>query len=170
MNADLDDLGNFKDYEHEPRVVVAESPLDSGDPMMFLKFYNMFRKGVEQIMKRDIDLAKDFIETEARMSRLDAESGLGFVIMSGGFLNVARWSGDKMTPHLLKNQVYEWAVEEGEKILTRKLDLNTDGAFCMFELGVVNYEREAWKTYLKSRRKLPNKIEYVNDSFVGEVE
>jgi len=169
MNANLGNLGNFQFYEHGPRVVVAESPLDSGNPMMVLKFYNMFRKGTEPIMKRDINLAKGFIETEARMSRLNDESGLGFIIMSQGFLNVARWSNDRETPYLLKNQVYEWKVKGDERILTKGVDLNKDGAFCMFELGVVDYERKAWEKYLKSERRIPDKIEYVNDTFAGEV-
>lgn len=174
MEANLEILGNFQGYKHEPRIVVSESPLDLGNPMMFLKFYNMFKKGEEPVMKRDVDFAKSFIETEARMSRLDAESGLGFIIMSGDTLNVARWSGDKDKPYLLKNVVYEWEVEDGATIATKKLDINKKGAFCGFELMVGAHESAAWLKYLTSDRRVGEgreraKTDYVNNVFVGEI-
>ncbi len=165
MKANLNNLGDFWNYKHKPRIVQHEDFIDIGNPMLVLKLYNMVKSGQNFIDRKVLELVREFTRTEALGKRIDAFSGLGFAILSPEIFNVARW--DQKIPYLLKNDVYEYEVQDGATIKARKLDTNVEGAFCAFELGIVNHEREAWNTYLASKREFKDKARYVNNRFVG---
>jgi len=167
MKANLDNLGNFSDFKSIPQIVRPECFIEIEDPMLILKFYSIVEKGQPFIDKKVVGLIREFSKSEAVKKRIDPLSGLGFVILGKDMLNVARW--DQKTPYLLKNCAYEYTVADGATIASRKLDINAEGAFCAYELGIVAHEKKAWLRYLGSKRELNDKVEYLNNRFSGEV-
>jgi hypothetical protein len=168
INVNLDDVGNFPGYEHEPRIVRPEDFIEVKDPMLVLKFYNMVRKGQDFVDKKVVELIREFTKTEAIGKRIDPLSGLGFAILGPEMFNVARW--DQETSYLLKNDLYEYENRAGAAIKAKKLETNVEGVFCMFELGIATHELNAWSKYLNSKRELEDKIEYLNNRFSGDLE
>ncbi len=43
------------------------------------------------------------------------------------------------------------------------------GTFCVWELGVVWHEQQAWKRFLTSKRATEDVTRYLNDRFEGSV-
>jgi hypothetical protein len=158
-NIDIQDLANFPDYEHEPRIAVPDGLVTA--PGLVFKWYNMTKKISQNagMLRQDIEHAKDFLGGLVVKGRILPLSGLGFVILSeqGNFLNTAIW--DKKTPYILKNTIYD-----GEK----RLGLD-NGAFCAWELGIVAHEAKAWKKYLVTGKTEQDKREYLENTIQGEL-
>lgn len=159
IDLNLQNLGNFPDYKHEPRIVLPDGLLTP--PQLVLKWYNMLKRDEGLFTENRVRDAKSFVEKQIALSNIQPLSGLGFVILSGAadFLNIAVW--DNQTPYLLKNQVYD-----PQK---RKADIGEDGAFCAWELGIVAHEKDAWLRYLASKRGEPDKRVYLADTIGGEL-
>ena len=80
-------------------------------------------------------------------------------------LNVARW--DRDYPIVLKNKIYGF---KGSIYSAEPLDIREVGSFCIWELGIVAHEKEAWKRFLEH----PNigeaeKRQYLEDFVEGNL-
>ena len=158
----LGNIGNIrKDYRHEPRHVSYTGLVAS--PNLVMKLYAMFKK-----LPVSWDLivdAKKFLVLETETERIEPLTGMGFAILSEDTLNVARW--DKESPIVLKNQVYGYINLENKIGFAELLNTQEVGSFCIWELGIVNFEKNAWKEYLASERKEQDKKQYLDSVING---
>jgi len=154
----LEKLGNIENYNHKQRIA---HPIDLiTSPDLILKYYGMYAEG-DSFQGDHINQYKVLMNDEIKNGNIKPLSGLGFAILSGDMLNVAVW--DKENPIVLKNHIYTHS-EEG---LREKLNLNTGGAFCIWEIGIVNHEKNLWMNYLKSKRKESDKRRYLDSRIEG---
>jgi hypothetical protein len=155
-------------YRHVAKHARPASSIGLGDAV--LKWYDVARPddpvqpGVQALARRALDDA-------VQVDELQLGDGLGFVILhrcgSAGFhfLLVGTWRND--------NELWEtvwakhddadpgfhpWTVEDGHR-----------PTFCVWELGVVAYERLAWAEYLGSERGAAARRAYLGDTFEGPV-
>ena len=157
-----ENIGNIGgDYDHRPRWVTPWKLFES--PNLVLKMYSMVIKG-ESSLSNPVSDAEEFLRKEIKEGKIDPLTGLGFAILSEDTLNVARW--DTKQP-IVKNQIYGY--ENGDMKTAEPLDISDVGSFCIWELGIVNHEREAWKRYLKYRRTEAAKIRYLDDMIEGKL-
>jgi len=154
----LEKIGDIENYSHKQRIAHPIGLITSPD--LILKYYSMYAEG-DSLKGEHINQYKELMNNEIQRGNIKPLSGLGFAILSGDMLNVAVW--DKTNPIVLKNQIYTHG-EEGER---ETLNLNTEGAFCAWELGIVNYERNLWMNYLKSKRKESDKKKYLDSRIEG---
>ena len=82
-----------------------------------------------------------------------------------GFLIVCTWHNDNEVWQTVWAKAGEddpafsrWIVDEGHR-----------PTFCVWELGAVWHEQQAWSRYLRSARDEDARFEYLADSFEGEV-
>ena len=124
-------------------------------PNLILKNYTMHISNRAYPVEMLCD-ESDFIEGQICIGKIKPFSGLGFVILSDDMINVARWDEE-----VIKNQLYGY--EKGRPSFATPLDIREDGSFCVWELGIVNHEREAWKRFLDSQRTDKDKEAYLDD-------
>ena len=154
---DLTNIGNF-DYKHKPRCVVPCGLIEH--PNLVLKFYAMFKEALTQ---SNVDEAKGFLEDKINSGEITPLTGLGFAILSEDMLNVVRWDRN---PIVLRNQIYSYEQDENTSRYfdnAKLLDISDIGSFCIWELGIVEYERRDWMKYLKSERNEADKRYYLGN-------
>ena len=161
----LENLGNFPNYINNPKESIREDHFIS--KKMILKKYILTNQQNSFLNYGALFETDMFILREIREGKINPFSGLGFMILSENTLNLARW--DEEIPYLLKNNVYSINLEKKHIKILGMLERMEEGAFCMWELGIVSHEKEAWKKYLNSSRKLKNKEEYLNTFFDGKL-
>ena len=134
-------------------------------PELVLKLYWMLNpeKNIEPGRNNDL---QDFLKSEIQSRRIEPEIGLGFAIYSEGYLNVSRWR--KENPIVLRNQVYSAYPNSPIKTMI-PADISSEGSFCLWELEIVDHEREAWKKYLESKRTADYKYNYINNWIIGRL-
>jgi len=127
------------------------------DPSLVLKLYSMHdvEKPLEDIL---VDDSKEFLKNEIQIRRINPYLGLGFAILSKDMFNVARW--DTTYPIVLQNQLYSF--DNGDLSSAKLLDIREIGTFCIWELSIVNHEKEAWFNFLISLRREQDKKDYLN--------
>ena len=131
-------------------------------PELILKSYSIAEK--KHPDNRKVQQTFKLLEDKIREKEIAPLIGLGFAILSEEMLNVAIW--DNQYPIVLKNKIY--ALKEGQdkgKILSP----DDIGSFCIWELGIVDHEKDAWKKYLTSTREGKDKINYLTDFFKGRL-
>jgi len=131
---------------------------------LVLKLYSMVE---EEKAKNGARLplvqARKFLESEIKDSPENGHtSGLGFAILSKNRINVVRWG--RKNPFVLKSDIYVFGEMPAEDI--KKVGVMP---FCLCELGIVDYERNAWIKYFKSARTADDKREYMNFFFKGRL-
>jgi len=161
---DFRNVGNIdKKFRTAGKRVIPVSLLTN--PALVLKMYSMIDSSEKKFTNEKLDVVydlQDFIEKEICEARIKPCSGLGFAIASDEYLNVAVW--DKDCPIILRNWLYEFKNNDVKAI--RPVNLK-EGAFCIYELGIVNHEKNAWKEYLDSKRKDSDKSKYATNTFKG---
>ncbi len=165
-------IGNIRDdYAHEPRIVTLVGLVTS--PNLVLKMYQMAKK---EPMNWDAMVdSKKFLTKEIENGNIESFTGLGFAILSEDMLNVARW--DTEYPIVLKNQIYGYTNHSRIDLeclgydnmfeSAELLDTKEVGSFCIWELSIVNYERNAWEEYLRSDKTRARKEEYLESTLEG---
>jgi hypothetical protein len=166
--ARLSTIGNITpaDYQHYPKLITPAD--DLALPDAHLKWYDVRRP--EASMDSGLrEQAREFVLAEAQAGRLQISGELGFVIHhlcgeSFYFLIVCTW---------------RHANEMWETLYGR--DLADGGPFCLiprgthlevvcvWELGAVLHEQQAWIRYLYSDRDERAKLAYIEDRFSGTV-
>ena len=112
------------------------------------------------------------IEALARKFVIDAgvPGDLGFVILHrcGGsfyFLLVSTWRNENE----LWESVYAKVNADEANFRPFTFDSSHRGTFCVWELGVVWHEQQAWKRFLISKRSPDDVMYYLNDRYEGPV-
>lgn len=156
-------IGNIReDYQHEPRDVRSRGVVTT--PRLALKFYSMMKPSTSSATIREtVDAAQRLLKTEIKYGKIAPEVGMGFAILSEDMLNVARW--DSKHPIVLKNYIYEY--EKGDVLTATPTYAGEIGSFCIWELCIVQHERDAWKRYLVSEHEEEDKKRYLEDCFEG---
>lgn len=152
-----------KSYQIEPFGVRATPNRDA-----FLKFYSKRPVSDEPFSQDTINLASRLVIDRIGDGTIDKKLGLGFMILSKGYINVSLWGGE--LPSLLNNNLFGFDSEANMEREIHELDIRKEGAYCVWELGVVEHEARAWRSYLKSAKEETDKINYLNNLLRGKVE
>jgi hypothetical protein len=163
----LEQVGVSPDYEHISKLVRPEARLTLGDA--FLKWYEIAPADAPVPLAVRA-LARRNLRDGAKAGELALFDDLGFVILhrcgeSFYFLLLATWRND--------NELWEtvWAKESDEAIKFRPWPIHGTHrpTFCVWELGAVWHEQQAWSRYLRTPRDEAAKQAYLRDSIEGEV-
>lgn len=115
-------------------------------------------------------LARHCLRAAAKTGSLGLGDGLGFAILhrcgeSFYFLLLSTWRNE--------NELWEtvWAkASEGDVLFRAWTGEGTHRpTFCVWELGAVAHEREAWSEYLRSARDDSSRRAYLGNSYEGVV-
>jgi hypothetical protein len=163
----LEETSVAPDYRHGEKVACAEPSLALGDTI--LKWYDVAPDdapvplAIRAVARRSLRDAR-------RTGELGTLGELGFVILHRCgedfyFLLVCTWRNE--------NELWEtvWAKNGDRDVLFRPWP--AEGAhrptFCVWELGAVGHEREAWTRYLLSPRDEAARHAYLRDCYTGVV-
>jgi hypothetical protein len=155
------------DYRHVEKMAHAEPSLALGETS--LKWYDVAPDD-EPVPLAIRAVARRCLRDAARGDELGALGEFGFVILHRCgedfyFLLVCTWRNE--------NELWEtvWAKNGESDVLFRPWP--TEGehrpTFCVWELGAVCHEREAWTRYLLSARDKAAKNAYMHDCYSGAV-
>lgn len=151
------------DYRHVEKQVRAAESLMLDDA--FLKWYDV--APAQALVPGNVrTLARRNLRVAARSGALDLARDLGFVVLHRCgegfyFLLVCTWRNDN------ELWVTVWAKDsDGEPEFRPRSHRPT---FCVWELGAVCHERQAWSRFLRSDRDEPAKLAYLRDCYEGRV-
>jgi len=154
-------------YRHITKLIEPAPSLALGDAI--LKWYDIAPKA-EPVPAEIRQLARDGLEQAAASNALDFSGDLGFVILhrcgeSFYFLIASTWRND--------NELWQtvWAKngDDEEAFGPWVVEGTHRPTFCVWELGAVWHEQQAWSRYLRSERDSAAKRAYLQDSYEGSV-
>jgi hypothetical protein len=154
------------DYDHVSKLIRPEAGITLGDAV--LKWYDIAPADAPVPLAIRV-LARRNLRDGSKSGELALADELGFVILhrcgeSFYFLLVSTWRND--------NELWEtaWAKDGGSfKFEPWPIAESHRPTFCVWELGAVCHEQQAWIRYLRTPRDEPAKLAYLGDSFTGEV-
>jgi hypothetical protein len=154
-------------YRHVTKAITPGTPIALGESV--LKWYDIAPE--DEHVPSDLHvLARGNLRAAADTGALELDDDLGFVILhrcgeSFYFLLVATWRND--------NELWEtvWAKNGEREVAFRPWPLEGTHrpTFCVWELGAVWHEQQAWSRFLRSERTAADRDAYLRDTFVGEV-
>jgi hypothetical protein len=171
--ADIGDLGRIVRKEVGPRFVQPEGHVLT--PQLALKVYKVYSEFPElSIDAPTVEHAKAYAETMIERGEIPPLSGLGFVIITKGFLSVARWNYDpqgKIPSILPISDLYTWdanrlAIPAGERppLKLTQAGMERGEGFCAWEGGVAAYEQASWvRNVLRTPATQEDICAYLND-------
>jgi len=124
-----------------------------------LKWYDLHREE-SPIPEEVVQEAREFVRSQASASDLDFDDELGFVILhrvgDAYLLLVCTWRNE--------NELWEtvYAKDTGPFQLF-PFDRPHKGTYCVWEMGAVRHEQEAWIRYLFSSRDESAAKTYLED-------
>ena len=154
-------------YVHVAKQVRPAPPFTAG--AIALKWYDI-APGDAPVLDEIHELARTCLHEALLDGEIPlADDELGFVILhrcGAGFyfLLVCTWRNE--------NELWEtvWAKDGPQE--TAFAPWPADGShrptFCVWELGAVCHERQAWSAYLRSRRDAPARAAYLDYTFTGD--
>jgi hypothetical protein len=155
------------DYRHVAKAVTPGELLEL-DGYATLKWYDIAVPAAP-VPPEIRDLARECLVDEVGGGAIELE-GLGFVILhrcgeAFYFLLACTWSGN--------NELWEtvWAKDGGDDATFRPWPLarGHHPTFCVWELGAVWHEQQAWSRFLRSGRAAQDSAAYLADSYAGPV-
>jgi hypothetical protein len=163
----LDEIGEVTPgYQHIWKLVRPAPGLTLGDTV--LKWYEI--APADAPVPTGIDeLARSALRDAAASGELTLSRELGFVILhrcgqSFYFLIVSTWRNE--------NELWEtvWAKDAGDAVFHPwPAEGSHRPTYCVWELGAVWHEQQAWSRFLRSRRDVAAKQAYLRDSADGPV-
>src|SRR5687767_13484977 len=153
-------------YRHLTKEITPAPGIELGESS--LKWYDI-APAVEPVPAPIRALARGTLRGAAESGAIELDDDLGFVILhrcgaSFYFLLVSTWRND--------NELWEtvWAKrDDASGFEPWPLEGTHRPTFCVWELGAVCHEREAWSRYLSSGRDDDAREAYLQDTFAGEV-
>jgi hypothetical protein len=155
------------DYTHITKLIRPGPSLALGDSV--LKWYDI--APAEAPVPPGIrELARGGLREASKSGALALSEDIGFVILhrcgqSFYFLLVMTWRND--------NELWEtvWAKDGDEDLAFRPWPSEGThrATFCVWELGAVWHEQQAWTRYLRSQRDEAAKQAYLRSSYEGAV-
>ena len=133
-----------------------------------MKWYNLHPANTE-ITEAQVHETKAFIKSETETGSLKFESELGFVILhrAGDYLLllITTWRNTNE----MWESIYFKKVNDSVNYVPIKFQNDHKGTYCVWELGIVWHERNAWVRFIESKRDEKAKLEYLNDLFSGTI-
>ena len=152
-------------YRHGAKQIERAPTIALGDTV--LKWYDI-APGDRPVPSGVQVLARGTLRAAAESRALDLDEELGFVILhrcgeSFYFLIVCTWRNE--------NELWEsvWARESDAAFRPWPADGPHRPTFCVWELGAVWHEQQAWSRFLRSQRGDAERRAYLRDTFTGEV-
>lgn len=132
------------------------------------KWYNLSPVDAE-ITEDQVAEARRFLESESENGRLTFKDELGFIILhrAGDYLLLLATTW-RLTNEMWESIFLKKAVGS-ENYKPLKFDTDHKGTYCVWELGAVWHERNAWVRFIESKRDAEAKLAYLSDSFKEEV-
>jgi hypothetical protein len=168
MSSVLDRSGHIRpEYTHVPKLARPATILALDEAM--LKWYDIAPAGTP-VPHSIREQAYEAVCRGAKSGELELSGDLGFVILhrcgqSFYFLLVSTWRHD--------NELWEtvWAKSGADEPTFERWPVEGTHrpTFCVWELGAVSHEQQAWSRYLRSRRDESAKQAYLLDTYAGEV-
>jgi len=164
----LADLGNVvpEGYKYYKKKFTPGELLNL--PGASLKWYDLYPPDTK-ITKEQVIEARTLLDSEAETGRLKLEGELGFVILhrAGDYLLLllSTW---RKTNDIWESIYWKKAIQP-ESYAPLKFKNDHKGTYCVWELGAVWHERNAWVRFIESKRDEEAKLAYLNDMFSGEV-
>jgi hypothetical protein len=128
---------------------------------LVLKLYHMLRE-TELLPQNLQDNLQSFILNEINQGRVEAKQGVGFAILSQGFLSINIWGRG----NVLFTQTY--TVEGSFPELSPK-PLETTGVACTWEIKIMNHEYALWHNYLETKMSIADKKAYLQSFITGNL-
>jgi hypothetical protein len=164
----LDRIGQVRpEYRHISKLIQPAPSLALDGAV--LKWYDI--APAEAPVPLEIrELARGGLREASSSGTLALSGELGFVILhrcgqSFYFLLLGTWRND--------NELWEtvWAKDGDEDLAFRPWPIEGTHrpTFCVWELGAVWHEQQAWSRYLRSQRDEPAKQAYLRSSYEGAV-
>lgn len=163
----VEEIGVRPDYRHTSKLVRPEARLTLGE--VLLKWYDIAPEEAPVPLAVRA-LARRNLRDGAKSGKLALTGELGFVILhrcgeSFYFLIACSWRND--------NELWQtvWAKDGDDAISFRPwvVEGGHRPTFCVWELGAVWHEQQAWSRYLRTSRDEAAKGIYLRDSFAGVV-
>jgi hypothetical protein len=163
----LEEVGVRPGYRHISKLIRPEARLTLGE--VVLKWYDI-APDEAPVPLAVRALARRNLRDGAKSGKLALSGELGFAILhrcgeSFYFLLACTWQND--------NELWEtvWAKDGGEAIAFRPWPIEGTHrpTYCVWELGAVWHEQQAWSRYLRTPRDEGAKQVYLRDSFAGSV-
>jgi hypothetical protein len=167
MNLNLKDFGNIipAGYKYNPKIISPNRLFYLNEAAF--KWYNLYPEQKE-ITDVHIDETKSFIISEIKNGILNLDNDLGYIILhlAGEYLLllINTWRNTNE----VWESVYFKKLNEKE-YQPNKFETEHRATYCVWELGIVWHERNAWVRFIKSERDEKAKQEYLNDLFSGRV-
>ena len=164
----LRDLGNVvpEGYTYYEKIVRPGEGLSL--PTAYLKWYDLYPPDAE-ITREQVAECRAFIKAEVEAGRLKLDGDLGFVILHRAgpalLLLLTTWRNTNE----MWESVFAKEVASTAPYAPVTFEDSHRGTYCVWELGAVWHERDAWVRFLSSRRDEEAKLEYVTDLFAGPV-
>ena len=155
------------DYRHVSKVIGPGPSITLGDAV--LKWYDI-APADEPVPGALEVLARGSLHAAVESGALGLADDLGFVILhrcgaSFYFLIVSTWRND--------NEVWEtvWAKNGEAEVAFRPWPREGTHipTYCVWELGAVWHEQQAWSRFLGSARGAAARKAYLRDTFEGEI-
>jgi hypothetical protein len=154
-------------YRHYPKLVTPQAQLVLEG--VRLKWYALARAEAP-VPEAIRHLARDYLTSEAHAGRLELAGELGFVLLhlcgdDFFFLIVCTWRGNNE----MWESVYfkQNAATPGFALVPR--ENRHKATLCVWELGPVWHEQQAWVRFLTSARDEAAQRAYLADRFAGPV-
>ncbi len=154
-------------YVHRDKLITPSAPLTLGGTR--LKWYDIAVRE-QQVEPEVAALARAHLTHEAEAGALALKGDLGFVILhrcgaAFYFLIVNTWANE--------NEIWEQVFAKENARAQNFALFPRQGpqlpTFCVWELGAVLHEQQAWRRYLYSSRDEAAKRAYLADQFEGLV-
>ena len=163
----LNRIGNLDDlkdqyglpYQFIRRSVKAVGVLLHDD--LALKLYHMVRENVT-LPQNLVEGLEDFLIAEIEAERISSKQGIGFAILSQGFLSINIWGRG----NVLFTQTY--TVEANPPHLSRE-PLEKTGVACTWEAKIMHHEYGLWHDYITSSVTLDDKRRYLQTFIDGNL-
>lgn len=128
---------------------------------LVLKLYYMLRE-IEPLPQNLQDNLQSFILEQINQGRVDSKQGVGFAILSQGFLSINIWGRG----NVLFTQTY--TLEDSFTELSPK-PLEKTGVACSWEIKIMNHEYALWHHYLETKMSIPDKKAYLQSFMTGNL-
>ena len=153
-------------YRHLTKEIAPAAPITLGESA--LKWYDIAPSD-EPVPGPIRALARATLRGAVDSGAIDLDDDIGFVILHRCgegfyFLLVSTWRND--------NELWEtvWArSDESAGFRPWRLEGTHRPTFCVWELGAVWHEQQAWSRFLRSERDADAREAYLEDSYAGEV-
>ena len=166
IDASLGRYGNIvpEGYTYAQKLVTPGDDLHL--PHAYLKWYDIYPPARE-IAPEHVRESRDFVAAEVERLRLSDE--LGFVLLHACgpalLLMVITWRNTNE----LWESVYVKDLSASGGFTPITYETSHRGTYCVWELGPIWHERNAWMRFLSSPRDEAAKQAYISDRFSGLV-